>query len=476
MAQIRSSRWWVGLTGILATIFLGSAAALTFVGWPHVEMPTGVPTVTLPGPSPGTSDAPIAHPVALDARPLTTSALRSVGEGWVLVEYDSSAGAFEPAPVMVTPDPNGPSPSAAPVAVPGDGPPRWDIPGPRYLYVVDPGGVLYAAGNLGVASETRLLAWLPDRRHAIVSQPAGGEAVTLHTFDLLSSELSDALPGPDGTAGGTWIDPEVRISTDGDAMLVAYGAGNRGIARVGFEGSPIAVVVAPVEMSGYVQSADGTILVVAETEAVPGENARRWTIATYTEEAKLLAPSPSAEPEPVASGTPSPDPGYGPYIRETHGLPPGEDRCFPVSWPPDRQLLNACPKNDGTVPFYTLTLLTSTFVDVSVAPAIDGDTLLAFNTDGTRIARGRSVLNLYGELIWRLVDRVPAPTGVIWAGESLLTWGDATTPPAPEFGAREIRARKAEDGELVYVLTAVEGASGFHAVVVAPAASDQPAD
>lgn len=471
MAQIKSSRWWIGLTGILATVFLASAATLTIVGWPHVSMPAPEPSASYhPAPSVTPTSEAIVHPVALEAWPLTDPVLQSIGEGWALVEYDSSAGGFEPALVTVTPDPDGPSPSAAPIEVPGNGPSEWGIPGPRYLYVVDPNGILYEAGNLGVASERRLLAWLPDRVHAIVSQPASGDAVTLHTFDLVSGQLSGPLPGPSGIAGGTWIDPEVRISTDGNGMVIESGAGEREIVRMGFDGAPVSVLVAPVKMGNYVQSVDGTILIVAEKETIPGEEDQRWTIVAYTDEASLASPSPSPTPEPTVSPTSSAEPGYGPLVRQAHGLPPGEDYCYPVSWPPDRQLLNACPRDDGTVLLYTLALRTSTFVDVATAQARSGDVFLAFNADGTRLARGRSMLNVLGEELWRINDRLPAPTGLAWAGEFILLWGDDSSPPAPGYGASEITARRAEDGELVYIVSAVEGASGFHAVIPALAA------
>jgi hypothetical protein len=469
VAQIRSSRWWIGLTALLGLVFLASAAALTFVGWPQVGRPAPQVTVTALDPSAEPSGGPITHPAPLTSEALTVSALSSVTEGWVLVEYDSSSGAYSSPLVTITPDPDGPSPSASPQVVPGDGPSGWRIPGPLYLYVVDPSGLLYAAGNLGVESDLRLLAWLPDRQHAVLSESKGDGTVTLHTLDLISGQLSRSFVGPNGKSGGEWVDPEVRMSTDGEGMLIAYGSGKRGIARVSFDGSSVTVLVPPVEMSGFVQSTDGGILVVGEKEVVALKE--RWTIATYTSPNATSTPNPSSSVGTPSTASPSPaaETDSGPWTRDNHGLPPGESRCFPVSWPPNRQLLNACPHSNGTVPLYTLALMTSTFVDVSKAPAVNGDDFLVFNNDGTRIARGRTVLNLLGDGLWRLVDRVPTPTGVVFAGDFLLAWGDADSPGIAGSGASEIRVRKASDGQLVYTLNAIEGASGFHTVVAAPA-------
>jgi hypothetical protein len=456
----------------LATAFLASVAALTFVGWPHVEMPAPDPSDDQSLPSIAPTFDTIVHPVALDAQALTEPVVQSVEDGWALVEYDSSAGDLGVATVTAPSDPTGIAPSEDPVEDQGDGHPKGEIPGPRYLYVVDPGGLLYAAGDLGVATGIRLLAWLPDHRHAIVSEPAADGRVTLHAFDLVSGQMSAILPDANGTAGGAWVNPEVRVSTDGEGMLIAYGASERGIVRMGFDGSPLSTLVAPVEMGGFLQSMDGTTVVVVEKEQASGDDDGQWTIATYAEEVVVVSPSPSAAPTPVTSPSPAVQPGYGVFVRQSHGLPAGEEWCFPVSWAKERQLLNACPRDDGTVLLYTLAMRTSTYVDVAIAPARDGDMSLAFNADGTRMARGRSLLNVLGEELWRLNDQLPAPTSVVWSGEYLLAWGDDSAPPAPGYGANAIRARLGETGELVYAIYAVEGASGFHTVVTASATAD----
>jgi hypothetical protein len=129
-------------------------------------------------------------------------------------------------------------------------------------------------------------------------------------------------------------------------------------------------------------------------------------------------------------------------------------------------LLNACVRDDGSVVLYTLALMTSTFVDVTTFTlAEDGPPTFAFNDDGTRIATGRRVLNLFGDETWALSSGVPTPGGSMWAGESLVLWSE---PHEPGHGAAEMSARDISDGTLAWVLSAVEGASGFHTVVAAP--------
>lgn len=481
MAAIRSSRWWVGLTSILAMAFLGTIAILVSWGWPHAADPAPEPTriVVTASPAPTVFD----HPVPLEASPLTASDLESVTDGWILVEYDSSAGRFGSPLVAVTPASDGPTPAASPVWVPGAGSPEWEIQGPRYLYLVDPSGTALEAADLGDATDLRLLSWLPDRRTAIVGTPVTG-GVEMHAFDLLTGELSDPFPGPDGASTGIWIDPVVAISTDGDGLVVVYGTKHdtRGITRIEFDGTPISTPVEPIEFGGYVQSADGTILVVAEGGGESGQ-----TIVSYAAPGNSIFPGPSPEAAPTASPTaaptvspsasPTPSPTSDEYERYSHGLPAGEEGCWPTSWPEGRQLLIACSHEDGAVVLYTLALMTSTFVDVTTVPYDEEEPYLSFKGDGTRIARGTEVINPLGETVWSMPADEPVPGGLMWAGDFLVSWGDAGTTPEPGYGAPSIAARHSSRGDLVYVLKAIPGAAGFGSVVAAPSGvspTDQP--
>jgi hypothetical protein len=468
VAQIRSSRWWIGLTAILATVFLGTAATLTFWGWPRAAGSGPEPSQIVVTVTPTSTE--IVHPAPLDAWPLTASVLESVNEDWILVEYDSSAGRFGPPLVAVTPSSDGPTPTASPLWVPGEGSPEWEIPGQRYLYVVDPSGAAFEAARLGVSSNLRLVGWLPDRRTAIVEEAVGG-GVALHTIDLITGELSDRFPGPNGAEAGTWIDPEVRLSTDVDGLVVVYGARHdtRGITRIGFDGTPVSTPVEPIVLGGFIQSPDGTILVVAE-----GGGESDQAIVSYAAPGTSIFPEPSPSASPTATPVASPvasnsgSPAGGGYERYSHGLPAGEEDCTPVSWPEDRQILIACTHEDGVVVLYTLALMTSTFVDVTTVPFDEDEPFLTFNDQGTRIARGTIVINRLGETVWSAPSNEPTPRDLRWAGEFLITWGDAEAIPKPGYEAPSITARHSSRGDLSYVLQGNPGAAGFGVVVAAP--------
>lgn len=468
MTQIRSSRWWIGLTAILATVFLGATAVLTFWGWPSATEPTPEPSPSAASPSPTSTG--ITHPAPLEARSLTESVLESVDDGWILVEYDSSAGRYGPPLVAVTPSPVGPTPAASPVWVPGEGSPVWEIPGKRYLYAVDPGGEAYEAAGFGDSQSLRLVLWLPDRRTAIVEKPVGG-GVALYSFDLITGELSDRFPGPGGTSTGIWIAPDLRISRDGKGLLVVYREGNnvRGITSIEFDGTSLSTPVRSVVYGGFIQSADGTILVVAE-----GEGGSNQKIVSYAAPGTSIFPGPTPSGPPAAPPTATPTVTSVPppvdtgYERFDHGLPAGEEECWPVSWPEGRQLLIACTHDDGAIVLYTLALMTSTFVDVTTVPFEEGEPFLSVNGEGARIARGSTVINVLGEDIWAVPSYEPKPTGLLWAGDFLVAWGDIETPLEPGFGESSITVRHSSRGDLAYVLEAIPGAAGFGAIVAAP--------
>jgi hypothetical protein len=282
--------------------------------------------------------------------------------------------------------------------------------------------------------------------------------VTLNTLDLLTGELSDRFPGPGGASSGVWIDPVVSISTDGDGLVVVYGAkrSTKGITRIEFDGTPVSTPVEPIEFGGYVQSADGTILVVAE-----GGGKSDRAIVSYA------APGSSIFPEPSPAASPSPSPTGNGYERYSHGLPAGEEECWPASWPEDRQLLVACTHEDGAVVLYTLALMSSTFVDVTTVPDDEDERYLSFKGDGTRIARGTEVINRLGETIWSSPAGEPVPEGLTWAGDLLVSWGDVESKRGSAHGASSITARHSSRGDLAYVLDAIPGAAGFGVVVAA---------
>jgi len=475
VARIRSSRWWIGLTAILASVFLGSAAILIAWDWPQ---PAGA------GPEPSiiyvtASQAPtvIVHPAPLDSEPLTDVTLGSINDGWILVEYDSSAGTFAPPPVTVTPSPDEEG-AASPFEIPGSGPSEWEIPGTRYLYAVDPSGTAYEAANLGSETGLRLVLWLPDLRTVIVEEQDGGGA-SFRTFDLVTGALSGRFLGPGGSASRTWIDPELRLARDGDGVWVSFdnGSGARGLNRIGFDGSPEIELVSPKDLAGFIESADGSTIVTVE-----GASGPNWTVVSYSE------PGTSVFPEPVVAASPSPTPEASPeatpapagpskpevtitsegYERAAHGMPPGETNCYPASWPEDRQLLIACTEEDESLVLYTLALATSTFVDVATFPSNGDSSTLLFSDDGTRIVRLPDIVNAIGDPVWTLPTGESRPIGLVWAGDYLVTWGDTQDPPDLGYGAGALYVRHSSKGEGAYALRANPGAAGFGTVVPAP--------
>ena len=49
----------------------------------------------------------------------------------------------------------------------------------------------------------------------------------------------------------------------------------------------------------------------------------------------------------------------------------------------------------------------------------------------------------------------------------MLLSGDAAIVPDAGYGVAQIRAHHAGDGEVSYIVNAVDGASGFHAIIPA---------
>ena len=475
MAQIRSSRWWLGLTAVLAFVFLGSVFALTFRGWGGGSPDDGTGPTTGSTPSATASLGPQEHPVPLRALPLGESTLSSIGPGWLLVEYDSGSGTFTPAgtePVNPAPEPSASDAEAtvlpeSPDSTSSGG--TWETPGPRYLYLVDPSGELYEAADLGEDSDLRLLAWLPDRRTAIVGRldPLIPGRMTLHRLDLITGSVSDPLAGPEGSfTEPEWDNPRVSVSVEQDALLVEYGADRRGLIAMGIDGVRIGTIVPPSEGLSFIEGSGGGLYVVGETSG-SGANAER-TIAIYTRSDLVepsgpvpeLSPSASAATTPVTPGT---------YVRVDHGLPAAEDNCSPGTWPDERQLVIVCPQDANTFALYTLAPATSTFVEVSTVRRTRSDTFFVFNPDdGTRIALGREVAKVIGTTAWSMSRDDPAPLGLTWAGNILVAWGDASLNSAAGYGAANLRSYQIGDGSPLYVVYAVPGASGFHAVVAAP--------
>lgn len=481
MARIRSTRWWVGLTAIFASVFLGTVATLTFWNWPHAADPGPEPSIVFITASP--APTVVNHPAPLDAKPLTQNILRSVNDGWILTEYDSSAGLYAPPSVLVTPSPGG-SATPSPVEVLGDGPWEWEIPGTTYIYAVDPSGAVYEAADLGVGTDVSLDLWLPDLRTAIVEEPViGGTA--LRTLDLVTGDLSEPFPGPGGSSSGVWREPVLRLANDGEGIWVSFEeeSGARGLNLINLDGEPEAALVRPGYFGGFIESSDGGTVITVEGVSGPG-----WSIVSYSVPGTSIYPEPTAEPstsptsEPTPAASPTSTSPYGPaapttplltitpdgYERVAHGMPPGEEDCFPASWPEDRQLLIACVHENGALVLYTLALVTSTFVDVATFPAVVDESALLVNRDGTRIVRGAAVVNPIGDTVWTLPSARSRPTGLVWAGDYLVTWGDSQSPPDPGYGASALYVWHASQGDSAYVLKANRGASGFAKVIPAP--------
>ena len=468
MAQIRGSRWWMGLTAILAVLFLGLAALLTFRGWPSAVAPATGPSASGPTVAPTASGAPAGPGDPLQATPLTRELLDGIGPGWVLAEYDSSGGRFGPPLVAISPDPTAPTPAPSVSYIAAPGAAAWEDPGPRYLYVVDPSGALYSAGGFNAASGLAIAAWLPDHRTAIVSEPVAG-GVALRSLDLIYGDLSDPFPGPAGRVGAPWRDPHVAVSRDGLALLIdsATAGGTRTIARVGLDGVPIAVPVGAAEIATFVESASGTTIVTLER--IDTSEGKVWTIATYWAPGTSIFPSPS--PSPSASPTPSapvvPPPTPGEWERHGHGLPAGESDCVPASWPRDRQLVIECGEDDGGVILYTLAPLTSTFAAVATIPPLPGSSTFDFSADGTRIATGRVVINVSGDEVWSVPTSDPTPVHELWSGPYLLAWGREAASPTDSPLAPTLTALHSSHGDLIYRVAAHPGVAGFTIVLSA---------
>ena len=483
MAQIRSPRWWGGLTTVLALAFVVGASLL--MGWglggsggraPSIAASPSTTAATSP-----TSGGPIAAPDV--ATPLTAFVLQSVGPGWALTTYDSSSGRYLSSEQRAAP--------TGPASVPSDAGaslPFWDHPGTRYVYVVDRVGTVYEGADLGVSSGLELRLWLPGRQTAIVARPEapGSGLYVLYAFDIITGALSAPFDGPGAAApfgskaaspsagpgagssskpatsaatpSPTWTNPEVRLAASGDALLVADGADLRQWVRVSLDGRAIAQVVPPVAAGAFVDDPGGAAYVASElvptttqrwveaTQQWVNETEQDWNTVTYA-----AAPTGDAATD-----------------RVDHGAPPEDVRCDPVSWAPDRQLLDACLRTDGSVALYAVAPSTDTFVRVAVIPTTTSDPVFSVKPDATRVAVGNRVYSIVGDLAWSLPAGEPTPSGLAWSGGLLILWGDGATTVAPGHGASEIRAHDAFAGATAYTLVSREGEAGFGPVLGAP--------
>lgn len=476
MAQIRSSRWWGGLASILATVFIATVAALTFSNWPAAGGRDLAYPTAIPSPSSDPASTQIVHPARLQAHRLTGSDVASISSDWLLVEYNTSAGAFAPETATVTPDHNTELPNPDLASVAGDGPAVWEIPGPTVLYVVDPSGSLYEGVDLGENPSLDLLAWLPDHHTVVIERPSSGGGSTLHELDILTGVESEAFAGPGGEASGRWVNPDVAVSTDGLGLVVQHGDGARSVSLINLEGAAVSEPVVKASLGMVVQSPDGTIVVTLEAAAKDAE--ADTTIVSYTAPGASVGPSPSPTlppgvvpppPIPAPSSSPSPSPSEGPrgYSRVVHGLPPGEESCEPLAWPTGRQLLVKCAHDDGTVVLYTLALATSTFVDVSTIDLGEDNLFFELNPAGIRIAGGRSVVSAVGTEVWQIAASEPNPTGLVWTESLLIQWGDIDVEARAGYGVDRVVARRVATGEVAYEVDAIRGAAGFGAILTA---------
>ena len=481
MAQIRSSRWWGGLTGVLAFGFVVGASLL--MGW-GLGGSNGRATSLAASPSETatmspTTGGPVAAPD--DATPLTAFVLQSVGPGWALTTYDSSSGRY-----LSTAQRAAPTATASVAGHDGASFPFWDHPGTRNVYVVDRVGTVYEGADLGVSSELELRLWLPGGRTAIVARPQapGSDSYVLYAFDVVTGGLSAPFDGPGaaapfgsnapspsasggptpplsvptlapGPASPEWTNPDVRLAASGDALLVADGADLREWVRLSLDGRAIAQVIPPVAAGAFADDPSGGSYVASELVTTVSQ---KWVEATqqwvdYTEQDWNTV---------TYAATPT---GDAATDRVDHGAPPEDVRCDPVSWAPDRQLLDACTRADGSTALYAVAPSTDTFVRVAVIPTTTSDPNFSVKPDATRVAVGDRAYSIVGDLAWSLPSGEPTPSGLAWSGGLLIVWGDRRTAVPPGYGASEIRAHDAFAGGAAYTLVARAGESGFGPVL-----------
>jgi hypothetical protein len=489
VAQIRSSRWWGGLTGALALAFVVGASLL--MGWgmggPNGGAASLSTSASASAPPPTTSAGPISAPEK--AIPLSAFVLQSVGPGWMLTTYDSSSGRF------LTPEQRAaPTNSASGQGDDGGSFPSWDHPGTRHVYLIDRAGTVYEGADLGVASHLELRLWLPGGRTAIVARPEapGSNLVVLYAFDVVTGALSAPFDGPAAAppfgsnapppsaspsatptpvatlatpapvstpvavaASPVWTNAEVRLAASGDALLVADGADARQWVRLSLDGRAIGQAIPPIPAGTFFEDPSGASVVASElvttvsqrwvedTQLWVDYTEQHWNTVTYVE-----TPTGDAKTD-----------------RVDHGAPPEEARCDPVSWAPDRQLLDACARADGSTALYAVAASTNTFVRVAVIPTRATDPFFSVKPDATRIAVGDRVYSIVGEFAWSLPSGESTPTGIAWSGDLLALWGDRAATVPPGYGATEIRAHDAFAGGAAYTLTARRGEAGFGALI-----------
>ncbi len=478
MAQLRSSRWWGGLTTVLAVAFIG---VVYFVGfWSPTRGagagPDAAPSVSAGG---GPSAAPTGPVSAPDsAIPLTAGILESIGPGWILTTYNSSTGRF-----LTAAERSG-NVSAAPA--PGAGDRAWDQPGTRKIYVVDRVGTVYEGADLGVASGLNPRLWLPDGRTLVVARPQEGDGtrVVLYAFDILTGELSAPFDGPgvaESFASRTpppsvspsaepsltaapapvvtqpvdtspvWTGGIVRLTASGDALLVRDGRESSQWVRLTLDGRALGQAIPVITAGEVVENPNGAFYAASELVTVTGE---RWN-------EELLEWIPYSEQywhTVTYAETPT---GDGKTDRIDHGNPSSEGRCDPASWAQGRQLLETCRREDGSIALYTVAPATDTFVRAAVFPTTLATPFFSIKPDASRVATGRSVYTIVGEVAWTLPDSQASPTGLAWSGDALVLWGDTAETLAPGYGADSIHVYDGFEGRPIYTLAARSGEAGF---------------
>ena len=488
MAKIRSSRWWGGLTSLLAVTFVAGVALL--MGWDLAGLrradAAGVPSPSASETQTAQAGSAVSGPD--EAIPLTADILDNVKPGWFLTTYNSSSGRY-----LSTEERSSEESATPETASSGSRPRFWDTEGTRRVLLVDRVGTVYEGADLGVSSNLEVRLWLPGGRFAIVARPEepGSNRVVLFAFDIITGELSAPFDGPGAAApfgsnvappsaspgstpapgaaptpGATptatdaspvWIGGEVRLAASGDAILVTDGEEARQWVLLSLEGRAIAQVIPPVVAMSFVEDPTGASYVAGERVEVTSqiwiEEDLEWVdrVNVYWHTVTYLA-TPTGDAE---------------VDRVDHGAPPEEVRCGPLTWAPDRQLLDACVRADGTTVLYTVAPRTDTFVKAAVFPTTVSDPYFSVKPDATRVAVGRTVYSVVGEVAWELASSEPTPAGLAWSGSLLVLWGDRATSPAPGQGASEVRAHDAFDGQAVYVLAGRPGEAGFGPLVPA---------
>ncbi len=502
MAQIRSSRWWGGLTGALALAFVVGASLLMGWGTGGSNGRTASPSTSASAsePAPTTSAGPISAPD--EAIPLSAFVLQSVEPGWMLTSYDSSSGRYLTAEQRAAPAGAAPTRAASGQGDGGASFPSWDHPGTRHVYLIDRAGTVYEGADLGVSSRLELRLWLPGGRTAIVARPEapGSNRVVLYAFDVVTGALSAAFDGPAAAppfgsnapaptttlpsasppatpapaptpavaptsaasptpdavaASPVWTNADVRLSAGGDALLVTDGTDVRQWVRLSLDGRAIGQAVPPVAAGVFFEDPSGASYVASELVTTVGQKwveatqawvdftEQRWNTVTYVDE---------------PTGDAATD-------RVDHGAPPEEARCDPVSWAPNRQLLDACARADGSTALYAVAASTDTFVRVAVIPTTASDPLFAVKPDATRIAVGNRAYSIVGDLAWSLPPGEPTPTGLAWSGDLLALWGDRAATVVPGYGVSAIRVHDAFAGDAAYTLISRRGEAGFGPVL-----------